>query len=997
MLSTTMQVRHYKTLMAAQPGLSRTQAVCWSPNNKRLAVADNNRVVNLYDELGERRDRFPTKAADGKNGKSFVIRGMMFSPDSSRIAIAQSDGLVAVYRIGVEWGEKKAICSKFPQNCQVTCLCWPSTSQGVELVVFGTIEGKVKVGILKANKSQTLCAHDHAVVSLASSPITFYDRNGQKVQNFDYKVDEEGEFTAGSFNPSGQTVAIASSDKFRLLDFNLRSRKWEEGTVVKLPNSCCFSAMSWKYDGSRLVTGTLTGAVDMFDTCLKRYRLRGAFEFTYVSHNQVIVKRLVTGSRIVLRSNLGYEVQRVNVHQDRYLVAYTSTTLLVGDLISCKLSEVPWQLSGRERFVFDNPQVCMVFASGELCLIEYGRNELLGTCRTEERNAHRISVRVYEPSGNVENDGRQVRKFIAYLIDRQTIQIDDLGSGIAVARVSHQCRIDWLELNYRANKLLFRDKQHQLFLYDLEEQSRCTLLNYCTYVQWVPCSEVVVAQNRVELCVWYSINSPDRVAVVPIKGEVEGIERGNGKTEVIVDEGVNAVAYALDEALIEFGTTMEDHDYNKACDLLDHIALTPETEAMWSNLAAVALQEMKLHIAQRCYAALGDMAKVNALNRINELAAEVALTSGGISNGYDHYLVRAELSMLNKEYKQAEQLFTENAKIEEAMSMWEELNRFDESISVAEARGWPDLANKRTRYYDWLMETGQFEKAGEQKEREGKFIDAINLYLRGGTPARAANVISVERILPLLPLPADSNLKLDRFHSSFIAVTESMSKSGQKPEDVTKAKAFMHIFHAYYMATHMRELSLDDYALKLMLGLPRWIPHIAPEKAFYDAGMAARNAGNDAIAFCYLNRFLDICERIEDGATDTSAIDNVDFDCTDFPKKYPLPKTSSIDKASEEEVNRWVLANSIENNLDPRLPTITDPQGQVDMFEGALQSPAGSTFPECAVTGYPIVGGGLTKCQECQRPANQDDWNRYILVGKNCPWCGSPQSHTFHA
>lgn len=44
------------------------------------------------------------------------------------------------------------------------------------------------------------------------------------------------------------------------------------------------------------------------------------------------------------------------------------------------------------------------------------------------------------------------------------------------------------------------------------------------------------------------------------QGEVEDIERerstqrGKGRTEVIVDEGINTVSYALDETLIEFGT-----------------------------------------------------------------------------------------------------------------------------------------------------------------------------------------------------------------------------------------------------------------------------------------------------------------------------------------------------------------------------------------------------------------------------------------------------------
>ena len=43
---------------------------------------------------------------------------MAFSPDSSRLAIAQSDNIVFVYKLGLEWGDKKSICNKF---LQVTC------------------------------------------------------------------------------------------------------------------------------------------------------------------------------------------------------------------------------------------------------------------------------------------------------------------------------------------------------------------------------------------------------------------------------------------------------------------------------------------------------------------------------------------------------------------------------------------------------------------------------------------------------------------------------------------------------------------------------------------------------------------------------------------------------------------------------------------------------------------------------------------------------------
>ena len=41
-----------------------------------------------------------------------------------------------------------------------------------------------------------------------------------------------------------------------------------------------------------------------------------------------------------------------------------------------------------------------------------------------------------------------------------------------------------------------------------------------------------------------------------IKGDVDTIERTEGRTEVLVDDGTNTVSYNLDEALIEFGAAL---------------------------------------------------------------------------------------------------------------------------------------------------------------------------------------------------------------------------------------------------------------------------------------------------------------------------------------------------------------------------------------------------------------------------------------------------------
>lgn len=72
----------------------------------------------------------------------------------------------------------------------------------------------------------------------------------------------------------------------------------------------------------------------------------------------MIVKTLMTGVRIVLKSVYGYEIEKINIYQDRYLVAKTPQTFLIGDLETCKLSEIPWSSSmGGEKFHFENEQV----------------------------------------------------------------------------------------------------------------------------------------------------------------------------------------------------------------------------------------------------------------------------------------------------------------------------------------------------------------------------------------------------------------------------------------------------------------------------------------------------------------------------------------------------------------------------------------------------------------------------------------------------------------
>lgn len=73
----------------------------------------------------------------------------------------------------------------------------------------------------------------------------------------------------------------------------------------------------------------------------------------------MIVKNLSTGTRVILKSFYGYEIDEVKIMgNDRYLVGHTSDTLMLGDLQSTRLSEVPWHSAGgNEKFYFENENV----------------------------------------------------------------------------------------------------------------------------------------------------------------------------------------------------------------------------------------------------------------------------------------------------------------------------------------------------------------------------------------------------------------------------------------------------------------------------------------------------------------------------------------------------------------------------------------------------------------------------------------------------------------
>ena len=233
-------------------------------------------------------------------------------------------------------------------------------------------------------------------------------------------------------------------------------------------------------------------------------------------------------------------------------------------------------------------------------------------------NPHLISVRINERK---RRDGVVVKR-LAYLLDLKTIGIsmltsieiiyllfiiyvsmltDDLMTGHSLGQISHESKIDWLEMNETGDKLLFRDQKLRLYLADVTGTSNKTLLlSSCLFVEWVAGSDVVVAQSPSLLHVWYHTGGgSDKVQTMDIRGDVlEIVKDSVGRTMVRIQDGNFVTEIALDDQLIEFGTAIEDGDLVRALSYLERLenqqskspnGINNNSKGLWSTLARISL------------------------------------------------------------------------------------------------------------------------------------------------------------------------------------------------------------------------------------------------------------------------------------------------------------------------------------------------------------------------------------------------------------------------
>ncbi|CAB4017982.1 intraflagellar transport 172 homolog [Paramuricea clavata] len=292
--------------------------------------------------------------------------------------------------------------------------------------------------------------------------------------------------------------------------------------------------------------------------------------------------------------------------------------------------------------------------------------------------------------------------------------------------------------------------------------------------------------------------------------------------------------------------------------------------------------------------------------------------------------------------------------------------------------------------------------------KENNTMKALELFLKHGAPPISQNFNIYKRIvyemvsMDGMSSPDSYKLWAD-MRDVLYEVTEGLNKTKNAGSAVLKEFEDMLLVCHYYAnrAACLQQDSLDSIAAQISVSLLRHTDIIPCDKGFYEAGMAAKNAGMENMAFVFLNRYLDISEGIEEGSLEY--LDNTDFMDTDIPFEVPVPERQYLAEDKREEVKEWVLAVSMDQKVEQVLPV--DERGT---YAASLVAPSTNiTSLPCVITGYPVLRNKID-FKRPGRAANKDGWNKFVMATKvshspECQdvlrflgqYCGVPQNPSF--
>ena len=146
--------------------LPKISGIVWSPDNKKLAVAQEDKKIFLFDEQGNN-NKIDLSEKELKTEK-YEILHILFNPENTKLAIARSDNRIVVYVFDSNFGELKSISNTFELDAKPQCMIWSKAS--TKEIIIGSINGEIKICLLDDNNTiNNLYFYQASCISLSSS------------------------------------------------------------------------------------------------------------------------------------------------------------------------------------------------------------------------------------------------------------------------------------------------------------------------------------------------------------------------------------------------------------------------------------------------------------------------------------------------------------------------------------------------------------------------------------------------------------------------------------------------------------------------------------------------------------------------------------------------------------------------------------------------------------------------------------------------------------
>jgi intraflagellar transport protein 172 len=729
-----MKYKHIKNLQESIDGMKKIFCVTWSPNLMRLAVAhvDEKRIIriSLFDEECNKIESFATKPSS-KNSKSYIVREMKFSPDSTKLAIAQSDDIIFIYKLGTSWKDKKIICNKFEQNLSVTCMDWPCESYNE--IIYGVADGKVKLGHLKSNSSQILYNTDSYVVSITSTNdgriifsghvdnriykfnmnqsslqvivnlgelpnclclcmnntliasgdsniIRLCDEYGDEITDFDYSSKKDiKEFTCISANNERNQIILGNFSQFVIIGFNTFKQKWEEINYTYIPNYYSITACTWKPYQQGLILGSLCGSVDYFEPLLKKIKLNNNTEISFINNTQIIIR--INKNKITIRSKDEIEESKIKIIDSNFVVISNKNSSIFGNIKEGKYSELEFLIGNKDQFIFYD-EFLVIFSNNNLLIVEFGVNKILASFASEFATMDTVTVKKYNN-----------KIIFAYLVDYSNVNGYELNSFHKLFTINnYEHQINQIELDNSLTKMLLRDNKNNLMIYFFDTETyvilkRLKISQNCLSATWVPWADILLIQNLdLSIHIWYVLNENGdgyNVKLTNIKSKIDNLFFDDiNKQHRIITE-TEELNLNIDLCKLSENITKKDCiEVLKNIEKIESFSSTEEKQKLivyWEILKKISLEKHNLFTLQRSYAALDDYSKVIFVNKLLKLQQNKENLEDK-----NNILLSSYIYALEKDYDKSERLLTQHKMLNELFQLFIDFHKYDSAIRIVE-------------------------------------------------------------------------------------------------------------------------------------------------------------------------------------------------------------------------------------------------------------------------------------------------------------------------